>query len=273
MSDSIVTVIKTGGRVLEDASTRERLLDAVATIPGARVLVHGGGAQASAWATKAGLEPRMIDGRRVTDANMLEIVTMVYGGLVNRTLVAELQGRGCDAVGLAGADRDVIRAVRRPSEPVDFGFVGDISAVRSDLLLRMLDEGVLPVIAPLTHDGRGSLLNTNADTIASAVAASLASQREVRLLLCFDRRGVLDAGGHTIPLIHENEMRLRMADGEISAGMLPKLEAAFAARRAGVRRVALCHADDLASVAAAAEPTELEASMDACWTEAVMEMS
>lgn len=193
-----------------------------------------------------GRESKMVEGRRITDAGMLEVVTMVYGGLVNKGIVAQLQARGINALGLTGADADAIRSHRRPlKNGIDYGFVGDVDYVRGDLLQSLLAQDIVPVIAPLTHDGQGHMLNTNADTMASETAKALAPYADVTLVYCFEKPGVLsdpDDDGSVIPVITHNDFNRLTADGIISGGMKPKVENALAAVSAGVRRVIITQA-------------------------------
>ncbi len=186
-----ITIIKVGGKVVEHAESLNALLDQFVRISGNKLLVHGGGTTATEIAGKLGIETKMVDGRRVTDKETLDVVTMVYGGLVNKKIVAGLQARNCNAIGLTGADLDLIRAKKRPVEPIDYGFVGDVEEVNSRELRLLIDENIIPVLAPLTHDGNGSLLNTNADTIASEIATELSNYFNVYLFYCFDKKGVL----------------------------------------------------------------------------------
>lgn len=248
-----LTIVKVGGAVVEDPQQLELLLDRFAAVGGRKVLVHGGGRRATKVAAALGIESRMVNGRRITDADMLEVVTMVYGGLVNKNIVARLQARGVNAVGLTGADLDVIRSHRRPpvkmeDEMVDFGFVGDVDHVDADRLQSLIGQHVTPVLAPLTHDGRGNMLNTNADTIASAAAMALAQRYEVTLIYCFEKSGVLrDPADErsVIPVITRDDFRRYVADGIISGGMIPKLENAFHAIDAGVAQVIIAQATAL----------------------------
>lgn len=243
------TVVKVGGRLLETDRTRDAVLDAVAAIPGPCILVHGGGDLASAWSARAGIPVRQVQGRRITDAASLEMVTMVYGGLVNRGIVAQLQSRGSNAIGLTGADGDCIRALRRPPGDIDYGYVGDIQSVRTDTFTVLFSAGFLPVIAPLTHNGTGGLLNTNADTIAAAIASAMAPVARTQLVICLDRKGVLGADGETLVRLSVSQASVLEREGTVSDGMLPKLSAAFDALGTGVVRIALCHGDDLLSAA------------------------
>lgn len=187
-----LTVIKVGGAVVEDEAQLTRLINDFAAIPGRKVLVHGGGRRATKVAAALGIESKMVDGRRITDADMLEVVTMVYGGLVNKNIVARLQAQGVNALGLTGADIDVIRSHKRPlKNGIDYGFVGDVDRANGQMLSKLIEEGITPVMAPLTHDGNGNILNTNADTIAATTATALAPFYDVTLVYCFEKPGVL----------------------------------------------------------------------------------
>ncbi|MBR5698907.1 MAG: acetylglutamate kinase [Prevotella sp.] len=244
-------VIKVGGAVVEDERQLAQLLNDFRDIEGRKILVHGGGRRATAIAAQLGIETKMVDGRRITDAPMLDVVTMVYGGLVNKTIVARLQALGIDAVGLTGADANAIKSHRRPpvGGDLDYGFVGDVDAVAGSKIAHFIEAGITPVMAPLTHDGQGQLLNTNADTIASEVAKAMAAEGyDVTLVYCFEKPGVLrqaDDDSSVIPVITADSFRQLTADGTISGGMLPKLQNAFAALRAGVSQVIITHATDL----------------------------
>lgn len=236
-----LTIVKVGGAIVEDEAGLERLLTDFTAIEGPKVLVHGGGRRATKMAAQLGIETRMIDGRRITDAPMLDVVTMVYGGLINKQVVARLQARGVNAIGLCGADANIIRSHRRPPvNGVDFGFVGDVDSVAAETLATLLRSGLTPVVAPLTHDGEGHILNTNADTMASTVARALAGQFAVTLIYSFEKAGVLrdpDDDGSVIPLITRSDFERLKADGTISGGMLPKIENALQAVETGVERV------------------------------------
>lgn len=235
-----LTLVKVGGAVVEDDARLDALLAAFASVDGRKVLVHGGGRRATAIASRLGVETQMVGGRRITDQAMLEVVTMVYGGLVNKNVVARLQACGVDAIGLTGADGGVILSHRRPVKDVDYGFVGDVERVDGDRLAHFIEEGLVPVLAPLTHDGRGQMLNTNADTIAGEAAKALAARYDVTLVYCFEKPGVLaDPGDDAslIPVITRQDFERLAADGTVSGGMLPKLENAFSAISAGVSRV------------------------------------
>jgi acetylglutamate kinase len=237
-----LTVIKVGGKIVEEDATLDRFLHDFASMEGPKALVHGGGRSATQIASLLGVESRMVNGRRVTDAETLKVVTMVYGGLVNKRIVAGLQARGVNALGLTGADMDVIRSVKRPVVEVDYGFVGDVKGVNATLLADLIAKGVVPVMAPLTHDGKGNLLNTNADTIAGETAKALSAYFDVTLVYCFEKKGVLkdeDDDDSVIPHITRAEFEQYVADGVIRGGMIPKLENAFEAIDAGVSEVVI----------------------------------
>lgn len=247
-----LTIVKVGGAIVEDEACLTQLLSDFSAIEGRKVLVHGGGRRATKVASALGIESKMVNGRRITDAEMLQVVTMVYGGLVNKNLVARLQANGVNALGLTGADMDVVRSHRRPPvemtiaeatpqrQTVDFGFVGDVERVDGDRLQWLVEAGLTPVMAPLTHDGRGHLLNTNADTIAAETAKALARHYEVTLIYSFEKPGVLanpDDDNSVIEKITQADFDRYVADGTISGGMIPKLQNALAAVNAGVSRV------------------------------------
>lgn len=236
-----VTIVKVGGAVVEDNEQLAQLLTDFAAIPGKKVLVHGGGRRATKVAAALGIESKMVNGRRITDAQMLEVVTMVYGGLVNKNLVAKLQAKGVNALGLTGADMDVIHSHKRPvKDGVDFGYVGDVERANGKMLQSLIQEGITPVMAPLTHDGNGNILNTNADTIASETAKALAPYYDVTLIYSFEKKGVLsnpDDDNSVIPVITRSDFEKYQADGTIGGGMIPKIENALAAVDAGVKEV------------------------------------
>ncbi len=236
-----VTIVKVGGAIVEDNEQLAQLLTDFAAIPGKKVLVHGGGRRATKVAAALGIESKMVNGRRITDAQMLEVVTMVYGGLVNKNLVAKLQAKGVNALGLTGADIDVIHSHKRPvKDGVDFGYVGDVERANGKMLQTLIQEGITPVMAPLTHDGNGNILNTNADTIASETAKALAPYYDVTLIYSFEKKGVLsnpDDDNSVIPVITRSDFEKYQADGTIGGGMIPKIENALAAVDAGVKEV------------------------------------
>lgn len=242
-------VVKVGGAVVEDAQKLERLLCSFAALPGRKLLVHGGGRAATALSARLGIETRMVGGRRITDAATLETVVMVYGGLVNKSLVARLQALGIPAAGLCGSDFDCVRSVKRPVGEVDYGFVGDIVSVDAGALSRLLGAGTVPVIAPITHDGAGQLLNTNADAMASAVAAALSKYYAVSLKLCFEKPGVLADpadDGSVIPVLAAADIPALTTSGTLSGGMLPKVEGALKALEQGVGEVVITSYNALA---------------------------
>lgn len=236
-----LTIVKVGGAVVEDELQLSQLLKDFGAIEGRKVLVHGGGRKATKMAERLGVETKMVNGRRITDAAMLEVVTMVYGGLVNKYLVAQLQANGINALGLTGADANVILSHKRPlKDGIDYGFVGDVDHVAHQTLAHLIEAGIIPVMAPLTHDAEGHILNTNADTIASETAKALANSYDVTLIFSFEKKGVLsnpDDDDSVIPVITKEDFERYKADGTISGGMLPKIENALRAVEAGVSRV------------------------------------
>ncbi len=243
-----LTIIKVGGKIVEEPDTLAALLRDFAAIDGFKLLVHGGGRSATKVAASLGIETKMVDGRRVTDADMLRVVTMVYGGLVNKNIVAGLQGLGVDALGMTGADMNILRSDRRPVKTVDYGFVGDVKEVNGEALATLLRAGVVPVIAPLTHDGRGSLLNTNADTMAGETAKGLAQLFDVHLVFCFEKNGVLrdetDDDSVIAEITRSTYAELR-EQNIVTGGMIPKLDNAFDAIDAGVAEVVITNASSL----------------------------
>ena len=236
-----LTVVKVGGAVVEDERQLQQLLKDFSAIKGKKVLVHGGGRKATKMAERLGIETHMVNGRRITDAEMLEVVTMVYGGLVNKQLVARLQAEGQNAIGLTGADANSILSHKRPlKDGVDFGFVGDVDAVDGQVLAALINNGMVPVVAPLTHDGQGHLLNTNADTMAGEVAKALARHYDVTLMFSFEKKGVLsnpDDDDSVIPEITRTLFNQYVSEGIINGGMIPKVENALSADEAGVSKV------------------------------------
>ena len=240
-----LTLIKVGGKIVEEEATLQALLSDFAAIEGRKVLVHGGGRSATKLAARLGIESQMVNGRRITDAETLKIVTMVYGGLVNKNIVACLQACGVNALGLTGADMNVILSHKREVKDIDYGFVGDVDRCDGDILNVLIEQGIVPVMAPLTHDGNGNMLNTNADTIAAETAKALASHYDVTLIYCFEKKGVLmneDDDDSVIEHINEKEYQNLVKDNVIKGGMIPKLENAFSAINAGVRRVIITQA-------------------------------
>lgn len=243
-----LVLVKVGGKIVEEADTLKQLLRDFSSIEGYKVLVHGGGRSATKVAAQLGIESQMVNGRRITDAEMLKVVTMVYGGLVNKTIVAGLQALGVNALGLTGADMNLMRSVKRPVKDIDYGFVGDVKEVNAGLLANLIAQGVVPVLAPLTHDKQGNLLNTNADTIAGEAAKALAAYFDVTLMFCFEKKGVLRDevdDDSVIPELDRQMFQQYVAEGIIQGGMIPKLENAFQAIDAGVRQVVITRASDI----------------------------
>ncbi|MCD8261228.1 MAG: acetylglutamate kinase [Bacteroides sp.] len=235
-----LTIIKVGGKIVEETDSLRRLLDDFASVEGYKLLVHGGGRSATRLAERLGIESRIVSGRRITDEQTLEVVTMVYGGLVNKNIVAGLQARGVNALGLTGADMDVIRSVKRPVKEVDYGYVGDMEKVNISILADLIEKDIVPVLAPLTHDGEGKMLNTNADTIAGEAAKALSAIFDVTLVYCFEKKGVLsdeNDDNSVILRINRDIFAALVNEGVVQGGMIPKLENSFAALDAGVTQV------------------------------------
>ncbi len=249
-------VIKIGGNVVDDSTALNAFLQKFASIDAPKILIHGGGKVATSIGKKLGIEPNYINGRRITDEATIDLVTMVYGGLINKKLVAALQSMHCNAIGLTGADANIIPANKRPVTEIDYGFVGDVASSQPagsgglavDSLQLFLNNKLVPVVAPLTHDGQGQLLNTNADTIASALAVALCDQYEVRLIYCFEKKGVLEDiedESSVIQLVNKKIYQLLLDGKKLADGILPKIDNAFAAINSGVQEVLIGHADDL----------------------------
>lgn len=243
-----LTLIKVGGKIVEEPDTLQQLLRDFSSIEGHKVLVHGGGRSATKIASQLGIESQMVNGRRITDAEMLKVVTMVYGGLVNKNIVAGLQALQVNALGLTGADMNIMRSDKRPVKDVDYGFVGDVKEVNADVLASLIQQGIVPVLAPLTHNKQGHMLNTNADTIAGEAAKALAKYFDVTLMFCFEKKGVLlneDDDESVIPEIDRASFQKYVAEGIIQGGMIPKLENAFQAIDAGVKEVIITQASEI----------------------------
>lgn len=244
-----LTIVKVGGKIVENNESLDKLLAKFKAINGLKMLVHGGGSLATAISSKLGIESQMVDGRRITDAESLKVVTMVYAGLVNKTIVAKLQALEVDAVGLTGADMNLILSDKRPiKKGIDYGFVGDVKSVDSMKLFSLINHELVPVFAPLTHDGKGNILNTNADTIASSLAKGLAETFDVELVFCFEKAGVLmdeNDDNSIITNINPAKFAELKEKGIISGGMIPKLTNAFDAIDAGVSIVTITSADAL----------------------------
>ena len=241
-------IIKIGGNIIDDEIKLSSFLNDFADITEKKILVHGGGKLATSLAEKLGVEQKLVDGRRITDEETLKIVTMVYAGYINKNIVAQLQSYDCNAIGLCGADGDAILAHKRKHPVIDYGFVGDIDAVNTNLVKSLLDQNISVVFASLTHDQKGQLLNTNADTIAQELAKALSSLYDVQLIYCFDKAGVLfDANDDStvIPTITPSRYEQLKSKQKIFAGMIPKLDNAFAAINWGVRKVTIGKAEQL----------------------------
>ncbi|MDR2776210.1 MAG: acetylglutamate kinase [Tannerella sp.] len=245
-----MTLIKVGGKIVEEENTLFKLLNDFSKIEGSKALVHGGGRLATGLAEQLGIESKMVEGRRITDAETLRIVTMVYAGLVNKNIVARLQALNVNAIGLTGADMDVICSEKRPVNTIDYGFVGDVKEVNTEALTMLLESGFIPVLSPLTHDRKGNLLNTNADTIACEAAKALAKSFDVTLVYCFEKNGVLydeNDDNSVIPLINKKMFEEYKNCGVIQGGMIPKLENSFRAIEAGVKQVIITKASEINS--------------------------
>jgi acetylglutamate kinase len=243
-------VIKIGGNIVDDAAALQSFLKKFAAIGAKKILVHGGGKIATSIGKQLGIEPNYFNGRRITDEATIDLVTMVYGGLINKKLVAALQSMHCNAIGLTGADGNIIPASKRLVAEIDYGFVGDIKneGVGVNDLRVFLNNNMVPIVAPLTHDGKGQLLNTNADTIASALAVALSKQYDVRLIYCFEKKGVLENvedKSSVITLIDKKKYQQLLQDKKLADGILPKIDNAFAAIDSGVKEVLIGDANDL----------------------------
>lgn len=243
-----LTVIKVGGKIVEEEESLKQLLDDFARIEGHKILVHGGGRSATKIAERLGIQSNMVDGRRITDAATLQIVTMVYGGLVNKNIVARLQALDVNALGLTGADMDVIRSEKRPVKAIDYGFVGDVKYVKSETLQWLIDKDIVPIMAPLTHDGKGNILNTNADTIAAETAQAMSAHYDVTLVYCFEKKGVLmdeNDDNSVISRLDKELYKKYIDEGVITGGMLPKLDNAFRSIEKGVKAVIITQASEI----------------------------
>jgi acetylglutamate kinase len=248
--DGALFVVKIGGNVLDDETNLSTFLKDFSTIEGLKILVHGGGKIATKIGEKLGIESQYINGRRITDDEVIDVVTMVYGGLLNKKIVAQLQATGCNAIGLTGADGNIIPAIKRAVKEIDYGWVGDIesSKIKSERLKILLDAGFVPVFAPLTHDEQGHILNINADTIASSLAVALSAFYTVRLIYCFEKKGVLadvNDDNSVITQINKHRYKNLLDEKKLFAGILPKIDNAFAAIDAGVKEVLIGDAKDL----------------------------
>jgi acetylglutamate kinase len=257
-----LTIVKIGGNIIDNSQKLHQFLLDFTAMPGKKILVHGGGKIATELGISLGIEPKMVDGRRITDIQTLRVVTMVYAGLINKNMVAQLQAKGCNAIGLTGADGNIIKAVKRPVKTVDYGFVGDLdeNSVSSETLNSLLKSDLIPVLCAITHDGETQLLNTNADTIASAVAVAMSSLYDTRLVYCFEKKGVLRDVEDEDSLVKEiklDEFEDLKEQGIVSGGMIPKLHNAFEAIKQGVKAVYIGKADELSNLDTAGLGTRL----------------
>lgn len=247
-----LTIIKIGGKVIDDEVALDQFIKDFSRIEGAKILIHGGGKIATEFGEKLGIKPQLIDGRRITDEATLELVTMVYGGLVNKKIVAKLQSQNENAIGLTGADANVLSATKRPVKTIDYGFVGDVTKehVNTESLSKLLSAGFTPVLCALTHDGEGNLLNTNADTIASILSSVLTRFYEVDLVYCFEQKGVLSDFENQVVVdeINLDAYKILKQDGIINEGMIPKMENAFDALNSGVKTVRIGHFSEVKSL-------------------------
>ena len=256
-----ITVVKIGGQVIDDEQALGLFLQRFASLEGLKILVHGGGKMATALAEQMQLPQQLLNGRRVTDAATLKLITMVYAGWINKNIVARLQALDCDALGLSGADGNLVRAHKRPVQEVDFGFVGDIDAVNTGLLCAALDRGNSLVVAPLTHDGQGSLLNTNADSVANSIAVALTEHYTVQLVYCFEKEGVLRDStdeASCIRRISRQEALGLEQEGIIHSGMLPKIHNALQALEEGVHKVLIGKWDKLQELVRGVSGTQIQ---------------
>ncbi|MBX2817208.1 MAG: acetylglutamate kinase [Saprospiraceae bacterium] len=246
---ALMDIVKIGGAVIDQEEDLSSCLHQFAAISGPKMLVHGGGRAATKMAESLGIESKMMEGRRITNKEMLGVVVMIYGGLVNKNIVAQLQALGCDCLGLTGADLNIIRSTKRDPHPIDFGYVGDIAEINTESLQAVMNLGAAPIVCPLTHDGNGQMLNTNADTIASSLAVAFSSMTEVKLRLCFEKPGVLEdptRDDSVIDSLNEEEFVELLAQKKVHSGMIPKLTNAFSARREGVQHISIGSYRDLA---------------------------
>ncbi len=238
-----IHIVKIGGAVINEEKDLGTFLVKFAAMPGSKILVHGGGRAATELSKSLGIETKIVDGRRITDQETLGVAVMVYAGLVNKSIVARLQALGVNALGVCGADLDVLRSIKRPVTDIDYGFVGDIAAINGPVLNELLEHERIPVVSPITHDGAGQLLNTNADTIASRIAQTMCEDHEVHLHLCFEKAGVLqyaDDDASKLDMLSQEDFVEMLKDKKIHSGMIPKLQNAFEAKVAGVSSVQIC---------------------------------
>jgi acetylglutamate kinase len=245
-----LTIVKIGGNVIDNSENLHYFLEDFSALEGDKILVHGGGKVATDLGVSMGVEAKLVEGRRITDIDTLRIVTMAYAGLINKNIVAQLQARACNAIGLTGADGNTIKAVKRPVKTIDYGFVGDLdeNSVAVGTITSLLKAELVPVFCAITHDGDTQLLNTNADTVASAIAVAMSAVYDTTLMYCFEKKGVLrdvEDDNSVVPEIRMDEFERLQAEGVVSGGMIPKLHNAFEAIKSGVKEVYIGHADEL----------------------------
>ncbi len=256
-----IAIIKIGGNIIDNEENLASFLNAYAAVEGKKILIHGGGKLATKMAADLNIPQQMVDGRRITDAATLKIVTMVYAGYINKNIVAALQSKNIQALGICGADANIIRAHKRINASTDYGFVGDIDVVNSKQIVKLLEAGLSLVVAPITHDGAGQLLNTNADTMAQAIATAISSIYEVSLVYSFEKKGVLtdiQDNDSVIPVIDSEKYTSMKATGQVNEGMIPKLDNAFEALQNGVNRVIIGDALDIEKLIAGKAGTTIQ---------------
>ena len=256
-----ISIIKIGGNILDNEVHLASFLNAYAAVEGKKILIHGGGKLATKMAADLNIPQQMVDGRRITDAATLKIVTMVYAGYINKNIVAALQSKNINALGICGADANVIRAHKRMHANIDYGFVGDIDAVDTEKIIQLLEAGLSLVVAPITHDGAGQLLNTNADTMAQAIATAISAVYEVSLVYSFEKKGVLSDiynNDSVISVINLENYATLKASGQVNEGMIPKLDNAFKALQNGVNRVIIGDALDIKKLIAGEAGTTIQ---------------
>ncbi|HMP13309.1 MAG TPA: acetylglutamate kinase [Saprospiraceae bacterium] len=241
-------ILKIGGNIIEHQPLLDEALQAFAQLSGLKILIHGGGKRASQLSKQLGIPVQMVHGRRITDAATLEVAVMVYAGLANKQIVAQLQAMGCNAIGMSGADANIIKAQKRPVTDIDYGFAGDIKEVHTEALLALLNSGLTPICCAITHDGQGQLLNTNADTIATQLALAMMPHFTIRLNFCFEKPGVLldiDNPDSLITEMNQKDYERHRSNGLIADGMLPKLDNAFAALNKGVQEIRISNIEGI----------------------------
>lgn len=244
----MIHVVKIGGNIIDNKEALQQFLNDFASIQGSKILIHGGGKIATEVAGKLGITQQMVDGRRITDALTLDVITMVYAGLINKNLIASLQSLGCESIGVCGADGNLISAQKRDVKDVDYGLVGDHLIVNTSFLSTLLQSDKTVVIAPITHDTKGQLLNTNADTIAESIASALAEKEAVQLIYCFDKKGVLEDvndENSVIKSLNDSQVAILKSEGKIHSGMIPKIDNALKTIQKGVQTVIIGHASEI----------------------------